>query len=45
VVLPGQRLTIRHDSMDRISFMQGVCLALKKAVDINGLVYGLENIL
>lgn len=41
----GQRLTIRHDSIDRMSFMPGVCLALKKSVDINGLVYGLENIL
>ena len=26
---PGQRLTIRHDSMDRASFMPGVCLAIK----------------
>ncbi len=41
----GQRLVIRHDSIDRMSFMPGVCLALKKAVDIEGLVYGLENIL
>jgi 4-hydroxy-tetrahydrodipicolinate reductase len=41
----GQRLAIRHDSIDRMSFMPGVCLALKKSVDINGLVYGLENIL
>ena len=41
----GQRLTVRHDSIDRMSFMPGVCLALKKAVDINGLVYGLEHIL
>ena len=41
----GQRLSIRHDSIDRMSFMPGVCLSLKKAVDINGLVYGLENIL
>lgn len=42
---PGQRLTIRHDSMDRLSFMPGVCLALKKSLDITGLIYGLENIL
>ncbi|MBL6723230.1 MAG: 4-hydroxy-tetrahydrodipicolinate reductase [Candidatus Margulisbacteria bacterium] len=41
----GQRLTIRHDSMDRMSFMPGVCLALKKASGITGLVYGLENLL
>ena len=42
---PGQRLTIRHDSMDRMSFMPGVCLALKKVKNISGLVYGLEKIL
>jgi len=42
---PGQRLTIRHDSMDRMSFMPGVCLAIKKSVDVTGLVYGLEKIL
>ena len=27
---PGQRLTIRHDSIDRLSFMPGVCLAIKE---------------
>jgi len=42
---PGQRLTIRHDSIDRMSFMPGVCLALKKAMGVTGLVYGLENVL
>tara|TARA_A100001015_G_scaffold261992_1_gene307866 strand:+ start:1570 stop:2307 length:738 start_codon:yes stop_codon:yes gene_type:complete len=42
---PGQRLSIRHDSMDRASFMPGVCLALKKAPTIQGLVYGLEHVL
>tara|TARA_A100001015_G_scaffold308053_1_gene405011 strand:+ start:2896 stop:3633 length:738 start_codon:yes stop_codon:yes gene_type:complete len=42
---PGQRLTIRHDSIDRMSFMPGVCLALKKSIDVTGLVYGLENVL
>ena len=42
---PGQRLTIRHDSIDRMSFMPGVCLALKKSLHVTGLVYGLENVL
>ena len=42
---PGQRLTIRHDSMDRASFMPGVCLAIKKSLDVTGLVYGLEKLL
>jgi 4-hydroxy-tetrahydrodipicolinate reductase len=42
---PGQILTIRHDSLDRTSFMPGVALAVKKVLELNGLVYGLENIL
>lgn len=41
----GQTLTIRHDSVSRESFMPGVVLACKKVLTINGLVYGLENIL
>jgi 4-hydroxy-tetrahydrodipicolinate reductase len=42
---PGQILTIRHDSMDRASFMPGVALASKKVMGLTGLVYGLEHIL
>jgi 4-hydroxy-tetrahydrodipicolinate reductase len=41
----GQRLSLRHDSMDRTSFMPGVILALRRAQMISGLVYGLENLL
>lgn len=41
----GQTLTIRHDSISRESFMPGVVLACKRVLNINGLVYGLENIL
>jgi 4-hydroxy-tetrahydrodipicolinate reductase len=45
----GQTLTIRHDSLDRKSFMPGVLLALRyvPALAANGgeLVYGLENLL
>ncbi len=41
----GQTLTIRHDSVDRQSFMPGVIFAVKKAMGLKGLVYGLENIL
>lgn len=41
----GQTLTIRHDSLDRSSFMPGVLLAIRKAKDIRGLVYGLDKIL
>jgi 4-hydroxy-tetrahydrodipicolinate reductase len=42
---PGQRLSLRHDSIDRASFMPGVLLAIRKAPTLTGLVYGLENLL
>lgn len=42
---PGEVLTIRHDSMDRASFMQGVLLALRKCSSQSGLVIGLENVM
>lgn len=41
----GETMTIRHDSVDRISFMPGVCLACKKVMSLNTLVYGLEHVL
>ncbi len=41
----GQILTIRHDSMDRKCYMQGVLLAVKYVFKKNSFVYGLENIL
>ena len=41
----SQTLTIRHDSIHRDSFMPGVCLACKKVMDLDELVYGLEHIL
>ncbi|PTM58711.1 4-hydroxy-tetrahydrodipicolinate reductase [Desmospora activa] len=42
---PGQLLSIRHDSLNRESFMPGVKLAVEKVMELNGLVYGLENLL
>lgn len=42
---PGEGLTIRHDSFDRQSFMNGVNLGIKKVVNAQELVYGLENLL
>ncbi|MES2463189.1 MAG: 4-hydroxy-tetrahydrodipicolinate reductase [Armatimonadota bacterium] len=42
---PGQRLSLRHDSIDRASFMPGVVLAVRRAGSLGGLVYGLENLL
>ncbi len=41
----GETLTIRHDATDRNSMMPGVCLACRKVMDINHLVYGLEHFL
>ena len=41
----GETLTIRHDSIDRESFMGGVMLAVRKSLDCKGLVVGLENLL
>lgn len=41
----GQLLTIRHDSLDRTSFMPGVLLAIRKAGAVKGLVYGLDKLL
>ena len=41
----GQRLSLRHDSLDRASFMPGVLLAVRKVVDLTTLIHGLENVL
>jgi 4-hydroxy-tetrahydrodipicolinate reductase len=43
---PGQTLTIRHDSIDRESFMPGVLLAIRKVGDLDqSPTIGLENLL
>ncbi|WP_182437728.1 4-hydroxy-tetrahydrodipicolinate reductase [Bombilactobacillus bombi] len=42
---PGEALTIRQDSFDRSSFMQGVQVALDRVLDLSELVVGLEKIL
>ncbi len=41
----SQTLKIRHDSINRDSFMSGVCLACKKVMHLKKLVYGLEHLL
>lgn len=41
----GQTLTIRHDSIDRTSFMPGVLLAVKEVGRRPGLTIGLEHLL
>jgi len=42
---PGQTLTIRHDSIDRSSYMPGVLLAIRSVGDCTGLIVGLENLM
>ncbi|GAA2510288.1 4-hydroxy-tetrahydrodipicolinate reductase [Streptomyces sp. NPDC059506] len=39
----GETLTIRHDSMNRASFMPGVLLGVRRVVDTPGLTFGLEH--
>lgn len=41
----GQTLTLRHDSLDRTSFMPGLLLAIERVKDLKTLVYGLEQLL
>jgi len=41
----GETLTIRHDSIDRTSFVPGVLLAVRKIREFPGLTVGLEPLL
>jgi 4-hydroxy-tetrahydrodipicolinate reductase len=41
----AQTLSIRHDSIDRTSFMPGVVLAVREVVKRQGLVVGLEELM
>lgn len=41
----GQTLTIKHDSMNRKSFMEGIKYSVNQVLTIDHLVYGLENVL
>jgi 4-hydroxy-tetrahydrodipicolinate reductase len=41
----GETLTIRHDSLDRVSFTPGVLLALRQVAQHPGLTVGLEELL
>jgi 4-hydroxy-tetrahydrodipicolinate reductase len=42
---PGEVLTIKHDSLDRSSFMPGILLAVKAVPEMSGLTVGLEHLL
>ena len=41
----GQLLTIRHDSLNRESFMSGISFCIETVISMETLVYGLENII
>ncbi|CAM3721101.1 4-hydroxy-tetrahydrodipicolinate reductase [Alkalicoccus chagannorensis] len=41
----GQTLTLRHDSLNRTSFMPGVKLAIEEVQTYTGLVYGLDQLI
>ena len=41
----GETYTIRHDTIDRIAYMPGVLIAIRKVRKLKGLIYGLERIL
>jgi len=43
--LKGETLSIRHDSLDRVSFMPGVLLAVRRVADLPGLTVGLGKLL
>ncbi len=41
----GETLTLRHDSMDRSSFMEGVKLCVREVWNSKGLVVGMDHLL
>ncbi|MGE0752798.1 4-hydroxy-tetrahydrodipicolinate reductase [Pseudorhodoplanes sp.] len=43
--LAGERLTIRHDELDKEIFVKGALLAAERVMEITGLVRGLDSLL
>ncbi len=41
----GETLTIRHDSLDRASFMPGVLLGIRNITSRPGLTLGIDDLL
>ena len=41
----GETYTLRHDTIDRVAYMAGVLLTVRKVRQLPGLVYGLERLL
>lgn len=42
---PGEVLTVRHDSTDRVSFMPGVLVAVRNVASLPGVTVGLDRLL
>jgi 4-hydroxy-tetrahydrodipicolinate reductase len=41
----GETYTLRHDTIDRVAYMAGVLLTVRRVRQLPGLVYGLERLL
>lgn len=41
----GETYSLRHDTSDRLCYMPGVLLAIRKAIGLKNLIYGLEKLL
>lgn len=41
----GQSLTIKHETINREAFMPGVIFSVRKANELTGYIYGLENLI
>lgn len=41
----GETLTIKHDILNREAYMPGICLACRRVVTLDGLLYGLQHVL
>jgi len=41
----GQTLSIRHDTINRESFMPGILLAVRKVKQLKKIIYGLDELL
>lgn len=41
----GQTLSLRHDSLSRESFIPGVLLAIRRVMDLEEMVYGLDKLI
>lgn len=41
----GQTLTLQHDTTDRVAYMPGVLLGIRRVVALDGLVFGLDQVM